>query len=130
MRWVKWILPVLLAINGAVMMLAPAWWYQRVPGVIETGALNDHFVRDIGAAYLACAVALGWAVRDPVRGLGAALAAAAFLTLHAAIHLVTPFCGTVLPWPLLLRDFPGVFLPAIISLLVARSCIRRQKVSA
>ncbi|GGL48872.1 hypothetical protein [Caulobacter rhizosphaerae] len=130
MQWAKWILPAILAINGAVMMLVPAWWYPRVPGVIETGPLNDHFVRDIGAAYLACAVALGWAVRDPARGLGVAVAAAAFLTLHAAIHLITPFCGAGLPWPLLARDFPGVFLPAIVSLLVVRSCVRRQKRTA
>ncbi|MFZ0269562.1 hypothetical protein [Caulobacter sp.] len=130
MRWVKWILPTILAINGAVMLLAPAWWYPRVPGVIEAGAYNDHFVRDIGAAFLACALAMAWAVKDPARGLGAAAASAAFLCLHAAIHLITPFCGTSLPWPLLLRDVPGVFLPAIISLLVVRSCFRRQKVRA
>ena len=130
MRWLKWILPAILAINGAVMMLAPAWWYPRVPGVIETGALNEHFVRDIGAAYLACALAMGWALKDPARGLGAAIASATFLTLHAAIHLVTPFCGASLPWPLLARDFPGVFLPAILSLLVVRSCVRRQKRTA
>ncbi len=133
MRWAKWILPWglsgILAINGAVMMLAPAWWYPRVPGVIETGPFNDHFVRDIGAAYLACALAMGWAVKDPARGLGAAIASASFLTLHAAIHLVTTFCGTSPPWPLLARDFPGVFLPAIISLAVARAAYRRQKVS-
>ena len=130
MRWVKWILPAILAINGAVMMLAPAWWYPRVPGVIETGALNEHFVRDIGAAYLACALAMGWALNNPARGLGVAAVSAAFLCLHSLIHLITPFCGTALPWPLLARDFPGVFLPAIISLLVVRACIRRQNVSA
>ena len=126
MRWAKWLLPAILMINGAVMMLAPAWWYPRVPGVIQTGPLNDHFVRDIGAAFIACALAMGWALKDPVRGLGAAVAAATFLCLHAVIHLITPFCGSALPWPLLARDFPGVFLPAIISLLVVRSCLRRQ----
>ncbi len=125
MRWVKWILPAILAANGAVMMLAPAWWYPRVPGVIETGALNEHFVRDIGAAYLACALAMGWALNNPARGLGVAAASATFLCLHSLIHLITPFCGTTLPWPLLARDFPGVFLPAIISLFIVRSCWRR-----
>ncbi len=130
MRWMKWILPAILALNGAVMMLAPAWWYPRVPGVIETGAFNDHFVRDIGAAFLACALAMGWALRDPARGLGVAVVAAVFLCLHAVIHLIMPFCGTSVPWPPLARDFPGVFLPAIISLLVVRACVRRQKVVA
>jgi hypothetical protein len=125
MRWAKWILPALLALNGVVMLLVPAWWYPRVPGVIETGPLNLHFVRDIGAAFVACALAMGWALKDPVRGLGAAVAAAAFLCLHATIHLITPFCGPK-PWPLLARDFPGVFLPAILSVLVVLSCVRRQ----
>ncbi len=127
MRWVKWVLPAILAINGAVMMLVPAWWYPRVPGVIETGAFNDHFVRDIGAAFLACALAMGWALKDPARGLAAAVVSATFLCLHAVIHLIMPFCGTSVPWPLLARDFPGVFLPAIISVLIVRSCWRRAR---
>ena len=130
MRQLKWILPAILAINGLVMLLAPAWWHPRVPGVIETGALNEHFVRDIGAAFIACALAMGWALKDPVRGLAAAVAAATFLVLHAAIHLIAPFCGSALPGSLLARDFPGVFLPAILGVLVVRSCWRRQRRAA
>jgi hypothetical protein len=125
MRWAKWILPAILAINGAVMLLVPAWWYPRVPGVIETGAFNDHFVRDIGAAYLACAVAMGWARRIRREGWARPWRRRRFSSVHAAIHLITPFCGTSLPWPLLARDFPGVFLPAILSVLIVRSCRRR-----
>ena len=54
MRWIARALTVLFLGNGVVMMAAPYPWYLAVPGVIQTGAFNDHFVRDIGAAYLAC----------------------------------------------------------------------------
>ena len=38
--------------NGLWMLFAPAHWYQNLPaGVPDTGPLNVHFVRDIGAAF-------------------------------------------------------------------------------
>jgi hypothetical protein len=127
--WWKWILPVILGLNGAVMMLAPEAWYPAVPGVIQTGPFNSHFVRDIGAAYLACAGGLGWWAIDRKQGLGAVFVVAIFLDLHALIHLITPFvpgCGGR-PVHDLVRDFAGVFLPAIIaSLIVWRDFKRRE----
>ena len=38
--------------QGAVMLLAPAWFYAAVPGVDETGPFNPHLMRDVGCAYL------------------------------------------------------------------------------
>src|SRR5258708_29034726 len=52
-------LGVALAANGVFMLAGPNAWYAAVPGVVETGPFNPHFVRDIGAAYLACGGALG-----------------------------------------------------------------------
>ena len=57
---IRWVLPVLLGLNGAMMLVAPGPWYEAVPGVTGTGPFNSHFIRDIGAAYLACAAGLGW----------------------------------------------------------------------
>jgi hypothetical protein len=51
---VAWILGLGLAANDLAMLADPADWYAIVPGVIDTGSLNPHFVRDIGAAYLVC----------------------------------------------------------------------------
>ena len=68
-----------------------------------------------------------WAKRYQSSASRYSLSAGATGSVHGCS---TAFCGTSLPWPLLLRDFPGVFLPAIISLLVVRACYRRQKVSA
>jgi hypothetical protein len=91
-----------------------------VPGVSATGPFNPHFVMDIGAAYLVVggAVAwLGWRATAAARGAG--LAAAAFLAAHGAIHLAG-YVGEAswgdAGWLAHLgRDFPGVFLPALIA---------------
>ncbi|HEY5006860.1 MAG TPA: hypothetical protein VII42_02585, partial [Caulobacteraceae bacterium] len=109
------LLAVVMAANGVVMLFAGPWWYGVVPGVPSTGPFNPHFVKDIGAAYLVVGVSLAAFAVRPSRAFAALVAAAAFLTLHAAIHigdaLVSPTCGHDL-----VRDLPGVFLPALISL--------------
>lgn len=108
-------LAVLLIGNGMAMLFAGPWWYGVVPGVPTTGPFNAHFVKDIGAAYLVSGAVLAAFAWRPKTALPALLAAAAFLTLHATIHvadaIASPICGQALA-----RDFPGVFLPALISL--------------
>ncbi|HEY2661331.1 MAG TPA: hypothetical protein VGI79_16540 [Caulobacteraceae bacterium] len=107
-------LAALLAVNAIAMLAASLWWYGAVPGVAATGPFNPHFVRDIGAAYLVVALGLGWFAARPAQGWAALVCAAAFLDLHAAIHIhdavLSPVCGQNL-----IRDFPGVFLPALIA---------------
>jgi len=109
------LLAAMLGANGLVMLFAGPWWYGVVPGVPSTGPFNPHFVKDIGAAYLVVGVSLGAFAVRPRRAFAALVAAAAFLTLHAAIHigdaLASPTCGQDL-----VRDLPGIFLPALISL--------------
>src|SRR5215813_5236814 len=81
-----------LAANGLFMLADPAGWYALVPGVPETGPLNPHFVRDIGCAYLVTGLALaGLALGEAARP--AALAGAAFLTLHALVHVADAIAG-------------------------------------
>ena len=110
------------------MLTAPYPWYLTIPGVIQTGAFNDHFVRDIGAAYLTCGVGTLLGALDLRRHAGAVVVAATFQAVHAAIHLITPFCGSGTPWPLLARDFPGVFLPTLLSVWLAVVAFRSQEV--
>jgi hypothetical protein len=43
---------IFLAANGLFMLVAPAVWYEFVPGVTDTGFFNQHFVRDIGIVSL------------------------------------------------------------------------------
>jgi len=112
------VLALILGANGLVMLFAGAWWYGVVPGVTATGPYNPHFVRDIGAAYLVVGAALAWFAARPRKGWPVLCAAAAFLTLHAAIHVFDAMCGTK-PLADVTRDFAAVYLPALITLAIA-----------
>ena len=113
--------------NGLFMLFDPLAWYGFLPTVRVTGPYNAHFVRDIGAAYLASGLMLGWASRD-VRGrwLGAA-AGGLWLAVHAGIHIYevsVGICGPGIFW----SDAPGVIGPplliaAALGVLIARSRI-------
>lgn len=112
-----------LLVNALSMLLAGGWWYGAVAGVKETGPFNAHFVMDIGAVYLVTAAALiwrsfFWSARRGTLGDGAVIAAAAFLDLHAMIHVAHAANGGPFA-PEFARDFPGVYLPAILATWIA-----------
>ena len=111
-------LALVLGINALAMLFGSFWWYNAVPGVTATGAYNPHFVRDIGAALLVAAGGLGWFAWRPVQGWPALAAAAAFLVLHAAIHVFDASCSSN-PISDLIRDLPGVYLPAALAAALA-----------
>lgn len=74
------------AANGAFMLAAPTLWYDSVPGLPHTGPFNPHFVMDIGVAYVVASAALIARAWRP-RYWPAAVAGAAFMIGHAAIHV-------------------------------------------
>lgn len=111
------ILGSILAANGVLMLMMPHFWYSTTPGVPGTGPFNPHFVRDIGCAYLASGCALVWFAFD-VRARAAALAAAAFLVLHAFVHAWDIAAGRdtlAHIW----FELATVFLPAALALWLA-----------
>ena len=117
-RTIAGALGAILALNGLAMLFAGLWWYAAVPGVTATGPYNPHFVRDIGAAYLVAGGALAAYAAWPREAWSGLVAAAAFLTLHAAIHAYDAVCGTH-PLADVLRDLAGVYLPAALALWLA-----------
>ena len=117
-RIITGLLAAILGANGLAMLFAGLWWYGAVPGVTATGPFNPHFVRDIGAAYLVTAGGLGAFAWRPREAWPALVGAAAFLTLHAAIHIFDAAYGTR-PLADITRDFAGVYLPAILTVLIA-----------
>lgn len=122
------ILGLVLAANGLIMLAAPAEWYAAVPGVPGTGPFNPHFVRDIGVAYLVCGAALAWfALTAAARA--AALAGAAFLLLHALVHVWDAAAGREHAHQLII-DIPSIFLPPALALWVAWSPLRRGLISS
>ena len=111
------ILGIGLAANGLIMLVVPADWYAMVPGVVETGPFNAHFVRDIGVAYLVAGATLTWfAINEAARP--AAFAGAAFLALHALVHLWDAAAGPEHAHQLLV-DLPPVFLPPALAIWIA-----------
>ena len=108
------ILGIGLALNGLTMLAVPAAWYATVPGVPETEPFNPHFVRDIGVAYLVAGAVLQWCAARP-QARPAAQAGAAFLTLHALIHLWDAAAGREHAHQLLI-DLPTVFLPPVLAI--------------
>jgi hypothetical protein len=105
--------------NGLWMLLSPDGWYHGLPaGVPDTGPLNAHFVRDIGAAFTTIGAAFCAAAFRPAARRGVLLAAALFFVLHAAIH-VTDLVAGRLDADHWLVDLPGVFLPALLLLVLA-----------
>ena len=110
-------LGLLAAANGVFMLVAPATWYAIVPGVPNTGPLNGHFIRDIGAAFLVAGGALVWFARD-ARARPAALASAAFFALHAVVHLSEAITGRESIYQAV-RDLPTVYLGALLALWIA-----------
>ncbi|HRD44920.1 MAG TPA: hypothetical protein PLF78_00395, partial [Caulobacter sp.] len=113
-RWIAGLLGAGLFANAVFQLARPLAWYDAVPGAPLTGAFNPHFVRDIGMAYLVVVLGLAWFAWRPRQGWPALVCAAAFLSLHAAIHIGDASCGGS-AWRDLARDFPGVFLPALIT---------------
>ena len=103
-----------LATNGLIMLGVPAGWYAAVPGVADSGPFNAHFIRDIGAAYLVAGAALAWFAANPI-ALPAAQAGAAFLAIHALVHLWDAAAGREHAHQLLV-DLPTVFLPPILAI--------------
>jgi hypothetical protein len=117
-RIVAALMGLAFAANGVAMLVAPLGWYDAVPGVPTTGPFNPHFVRDIGCVYLMCAGGALWYAWRPAQGWPALAAAAAWLTLHAAVHVYDASCGTT-PLGDVQRDFVGVYLFAAIPLALA-----------
>jgi uncharacterized protein YjeT (DUF2065 family) len=114
---------LLLAGNGLFMLVAPHVWYEFVPGVTDTGFFNQHFIRDIGIIQLFLGVAFVIGMIRPERRIGLWAAATLWLIAHAIFHLWEVAVGICSP-SAILRDFPGVSLPAIIGVLLTLWAIR------
>jgi uncharacterized protein YjeT (DUF2065 family) len=114
---VAWIVGLGLVANGLTMLAVPDAWYGLVPGVPQTGPFNPHFVRDIGAAYLVAGASLVWFALDRATR-PAALAGAAFLAIHALVHLWDAAAGREHVHQLLI-DLPTIFVPPALAIWIA-----------
>ena len=109
MRYLHWFFLLTFSLNGLFMLVLPEIWFNTIPGVTATGPFNDHFVRDVGAAYLVCGLAFAWLMRAPARAWPAAVGGCLFLLLHGAIHVGEFLFGTQ-SLGHLLGDIPAVIV--------------------
>ncbi|WP_295630510.1 hypothetical protein [Novosphingobium sp.] len=112
--------------NGAFMLSAPLAWYDAVGTVRATGPANAHFLRDIGIAYLVSGALLSYGAANLALRWGAALAGAAWLTLHGLLHVwevSKGICSTTIFW----QEFPatlGLPLLALIGIAIPLARVR------
>jgi hypothetical protein len=122
--WTLLVLGALATFNGAMMLIAPEPWFLRAAA--DTGPLNLHFVRDVGAAYAASGLAALWAAHNAEWRAPLAACAALFQILHAAIH-VSEATGGGPPIGRLLGETAVVFLPTLMLTGVALHALRRAR---
>jgi hypothetical protein len=123
------VLPALLSIvNGGFMIWDPYGWYEFLPTVKSTGPLNQHFIRDIGIAYLTCGMMLGYAARFPSGRWLAALAGVLWLTLHGAFHVWELLAG-IGAQHVFWMDAPGVLGPPLLVWFALGILIVRQRIA-
>lgn len=120
-------LGVLALASGGWALFAPAHFFASVAA--DTGTLNSHLMRDVGAAYVTAGVALVWAAFARDSGSSRLVwVAGLFLSLHASGH-VYEIATDALPASHWLEDLPGVFLPALVVLSLAFVRHRRERVT-
>lgn len=112
--WIAAIMGLGAIVNGLYMLVTPVKWYFAIPGVTNTGAFNQHFVRDIGMTYAFVGTALVTGAWTIAKRLILWAIAAVWLIAHALFHsweVAVGICGP----SQLATDFPGVFLPALLA---------------
>jgi hypothetical protein len=111
--------------NGAWMLFFPLSWYADLPAAIpHTGSYNAHFIRDLGVAFIVAGLGFGWCATHLDRCRPVHLGLTIFFAGHAMIHVADILTGR-LPNTHWLIDAPGVFLPAILLVVLAVPSIRK-----
>ena len=101
------------AINAVWMITSPETWFNSIPGVEDTGPFNAHFVKDVGAAYLAFATNLILALRYLHARFQLVLAGSLFMITHAMFHLFDQ-AGNLSHHSHFLAEFITVIVPGIL----------------
>ncbi len=112
--------------NAAWMLGDPVGWYHRLPAAVpDFGPLNEHFVRDIGSTFAMLGCGLVWAACAPSVRVPMLVMVTLFSALHATVHVYDTARGLVgrEHWGI---DFPAVYLPTIVLLVLTVVLIRRN----
>lgn len=126
-RIVCLVLGIPMAANGIWMLMDPVGWYATVPGPSNTGPLNLHFVRDIGAAYFTAGGAIALAAFARAGAVPLVTTGGAFLGIHALVHGWERAAGIHHGAHDLAAELASVWLPPALVLAAAYWLYRRAK---
>lgn len=104
-----------LVVNGLIMLAVPRAWYDAVPGVVDRGFFNQHFIRDIGMIQIYLSAAFWLGLIRPSFRTELWAAATVWLVAHAFFHFREVALSICSP-SVLTRDFPAVAFPALIGI--------------
>lgn len=114
--------------NGLFMLADPFGWYEFVGTVKATGPANPHFIKDIGIAFFASGLMIGFGAANPALRWGSALAGNFWLAAHGLLHIYEVMAGICSP-DIFWRDAPGVLGPPMIVFVAIAIQLGRQRVS-
>ncbi|MFN2100060.1 hypothetical protein [Altererythrobacter sp. MF3-039] len=114
--------------NGMFMLTDPFGWYDFVGTVKASGPANQHFIRDIGIAYLVSGALLAFAAANPALRWGSAMVGTLWLGAHGILHIYEVLAGICSP-DIFWRDAPGVLGPPLIVIVAVMIQLARQRVS-
>ena len=107
---------------GLLAFVKPGIFYREFAAY--TGAFNQHFIRDVGAAFLTAGIALLLATLIAAWRVPLALAGATFLLLHGLIHLQELLAGTT-PAEHVVGEVFEILLPAGLVAIAAGLLLRK-----
>jgi hypothetical protein len=107
-----WLTGLASLANGAWMVLHAWSWFTMLPGVADTGAVNSHFIHDVGVVYALCGAGLIWCSRNLAAARPVFVGITLFFVLHALGHVAEILLG-YLPASHWWIDLPLVFAPAL-----------------
>lgn len=114
--------------NGLFMLIDPFGWYDAVGTVKATGPANAHFIRDIGLAYMASGLVLGFSALNPALRWGSAIVGNLWLAVHGVLHIYEVTVGICSP-DIFWQDAPGVLGPPLLVFIAIGVQLARQRVS-
>jgi hypothetical protein len=85
MRMLLLAIAIAWMVAGVAIFVNPTGFHDHIPGLKMMGPYNEHFIRDVGLAFLASGGATAWGA---YRGRpGVVIAGLAWPLLHAGFHL-------------------------------------------
>ena len=111
--------------TGGYLLADPAQFYLQIPGVSRTGAFNEHFLRDVGLAFLISGATLIYGAATAMGPL--MLAGALWPAAHGLFHIQIWVAGGCAPDPTSLAELGSTAPPSLLALALAIAANRRAR---